>query len=97
MMMETCVYTREYLYVKHLRDSGKMGKILFCAAPISRRWPAANCQSAGRQVRLAVCGIVENRPAFPDVYTSANWTSAGICAHKSAIRGGEKVYLPEFR
>ncbi|MEF2243703.1 Gfo/Idh/MocA family protein [Paenibacillus sp. IITD108] len=41
--------------------------------------------------------IVENRPAFPDVYTSANWTSAGICAHESAMQGGEKVFLPKFR
>lgn len=44
-----------------------------------------------------IMSIVENRPAFPDVYTSANWTSAGICAHESAMRGGEKVYLPKFR
>ncbi len=29
MMMETAVYTREYLYVKQLVDSGKMGRIQF--------------------------------------------------------------------
>jgi predicted dehydrogenase len=29
MMMETSAYTREFLYVKNLRDSGKMGKIQF--------------------------------------------------------------------
>ena len=29
MMMETAVYTREYLYVKELRDAGKLGRIQF--------------------------------------------------------------------
>ncbi|QHT58530.1 Gfo/Idh/MocA family oxidoreductase [Paenibacillus lycopersici] len=44
-----------------------------------------------------IMSIVESRPAFPDVYTSANWTCAGICAHESAMRGGEQVKLPKFR
>jgi predicted dehydrogenase len=29
MMMETSIYTREFLYAKHLLDSGKLGKIQF--------------------------------------------------------------------
>ena len=29
MMMETAVYTREFLYVKELRDSGQLGRIQF--------------------------------------------------------------------
>ena len=29
MMMETAVYTREFLYVKELRDTGKLGRIQF--------------------------------------------------------------------
>ncbi|WNR45296.1 Gfo/Idh/MocA family protein [Paenibacillus roseipurpureus] len=29
MMMETAVYTREYLYVRELRDSGRLGRIQF--------------------------------------------------------------------
>jgi predicted dehydrogenase len=29
MMMETAVYSREFLYVKELRDSGKLGRIQF--------------------------------------------------------------------
>jgi len=28
--------------------------------------------------------------------TSANWTCVGICAHESAMNGGEVVKLPEF-
>jgi predicted dehydrogenase len=44
-----------------------------------------------------VSAIVEGRPSFPDVYQSVNWTCAGICAHESAMRGGEIVRLPDFR
>lgn len=43
-----------------------------------------------------VSSIVESRSPFPDVYQSTNWTCAGICAHESAMRGGEKVKLPVF-
>lgn len=44
-----------------------------------------------------VRSIIENRPAFPDVYTSANWTSAGLCAHQSAMNGGAQVTIPQYR
>jgi predicted dehydrogenase len=36
------------------------------------------------------------RPAFPDAPTSANWTLVGICAHQSAMKGGERVPIPRF-
>lgn len=36
------------------------------------------------------------QPAFPDARTSANWTLVGICAHQSAMAGGERVNLPTF-
>jgi predicted dehydrogenase len=36
------------------------------------------------------------RPAFPDARTSANWTMVGICAHESAMKGGERVRIPRF-
>ena len=29
MMMETAIYTREFLFVRELRDSGKLGRIQF--------------------------------------------------------------------
>lgn len=32
MMMETVVYAREYLYMKHLRDAGELGKIQYIQA-----------------------------------------------------------------
>jgi predicted dehydrogenase len=44
-----------------------------------------------------VSSIVEGRPSFPDVYQSVNWTCAGICAHESAMQGGRRVELPDFR
>ena len=34
--------------------------------------------------------------AMPDAPTSANWTAVGICAHMSAMKGGEKMKIPEF-
>src|SRR5437868_13456707 len=40
---------------------------------------------------LAVQG---KQPPFPDAATSANWTMVGICAHESAMKGGERVKIP---
>jgi predicted dehydrogenase len=40
--------------------------------------------------------LLENRDPFPNVEQSANWTSVGICAHQSALRGGEIVKVPDF-
>jgi predicted dehydrogenase len=42
-----------------------------------------------------ITSILEQRPPFPDIYASANWTSAGVCAHESAVSGRE-VELPVF-
>jgi predicted dehydrogenase len=42
-----------------------------------------------------VTSILEGRAPFPDIYASANWTAAGICAHESAVSGLD-VDLPVF-
>jgi ABC-type glycerol-3-phosphate transport system permease component len=34
--------------------------------------------------------------AMPDAETAVNWTMVGICAHESALRGGERVPEPRF-
>src|SRR5438309_1000811 len=34
--------------------------------------------------------------AMPDVETSVNWTMVGICAHQSALQGGERIVIPRF-
>jgi predicted dehydrogenase len=40
--------------------------------------------------------VLGERPAFPDAPTSANWTLVGICAHESALKGGERVAIPAY-
>ena len=40
--------------------------------------------------------IIEERPPSIDVVKAANWTAAGLCAHDSAMRGGEKLEIPRF-
>jgi hypothetical protein len=43
-----------------------------------------------------VSAVAQNRDPWPNAVTAANWTCVGICAHQSALRGGETVHLPEF-
>lgn len=43
-----------------------------------------------------VTSIVEERAPAVDAVNAANWTAAGICAHESAMRGGELVTIPPF-
>jgi len=43
-----------------------------------------------------VSALVEGRAPRPDAVTSANWTMTGICAHMSAMKGGERVAIPQF-
>ncbi len=43
-----------------------------------------------------VSSLVESRDPWPNAVTSANWTCVGICAHQSAVKGGEIVRLPSF-
>ncbi len=43
-----------------------------------------------------ISALIEDRDPYPNAVQSANWTCVGICAHESALRGGEIVRLPEF-
>lgn len=43
-----------------------------------------------------VMSIVEDRKPWIDEVLGGNITAAGICAHESAMRGGESVIVPEF-
>jgi predicted dehydrogenase len=43
-----------------------------------------------------VMSIVEDREPFPNALQSINWTCVGICAHESAMKGGEIIRLPDF-
>lgn len=40
--------------------------------------------------------LSQNRDPYPNAVQSANWTCVGLCAHMSALKGGEIVKLPEF-
>ncbi len=40
--------------------------------------------------------VLGQQPAFPDAPTSANWTLVGLCAHESAMKGGDRVTIPTF-
>lgn len=44
-----------------------------------------------------VMSIVQNREPFPNAPQSANWTSVGILAHESAMKGGQILKLPDFK
>ncbi|MDB5388959.1 MAG: oxidoreductase domain protein [Planctomycetaceae bacterium] len=43
-----------------------------------------------------VSALANDRDPWPNATLSANWTCVGICAHESALKGGEIVKLPEF-
>ena len=47
-------------------------------------------------VHAFIQAVLGNKAAFPDAETSANWTMVGICAHESAMRGGDRVQIPNF-
>jgi hypothetical protein len=40
--------------------------------------------------------IIEDRQPAVDAVTAAYITGAGICAHQSALQGGETIHLPDF-
>ena len=43
-----------------------------------------------------VMALIEDRDPYPNAVQSANWTCVGLCAHESALKGGEIVRLPDF-
>ena len=43
-----------------------------------------------------VAALADNRDPWPNAVQSANWTCVGLCAHQSAVAGGQIVALPPF-
>jgi predicted dehydrogenase len=43
-----------------------------------------------------ISALAEGRDPYPNAVQSANWTCVGLCAHESALKGGEIVRLPDF-
>ena len=42
-----------------------------------------------------VSAIRDRRSASVAAATAANWTMTGVCAHESAMRGGERIAIPQ--
>lgn len=47
-------------------------------------------------VQEFVQAIIQGREPVPGAIQSADWTAAGICAHQSALAGGERIEIPDF-
>lgn len=47
-------------------------------------------------VQEFVAAMVEDRDSAVDAVKAANYTCAGICAHESAMKGGERITIPVF-
>ena len=61
-----------------------------------RRCVSCNGGSHPHLVHNFLMACTGERPAMPDAETSVNWTMVGICAHDSALKGGDKITLPRF-
>ena len=48
-------------------------------------------------VQEFVSSIIDERQPWPDAITTAGWTAAGICAHESAMNGGKRIEIPQFK
>ena len=59
-------------------------------------WGAGHHGSHPHLVHEFISSIIEERKPWVDEILSANITAAGICAHQSALRGGESILVPEF-
>ena len=47
-------------------------------------------------VHAFIRSIIEDQEPWFDMYTAANITAAGICAHESAMNDGKEVLVPDF-
>ena len=47
-------------------------------------------------VHAFASALMDDRDPFPNAVQSANITCAGILAHQSAIKGGDRLRLPDF-
>jgi hypothetical protein len=59
--------------------------------------PGGHGGSHGYLMNEFVTAILEDRKPLVDIAQSLNMTVAGIIAHQSAVKGGEKLKIPQFR
>ena len=66
------------------------------ADPLSFVQGGGHGGSHPHMVHEFVSAVKEDRDPWPNAPTAANWTCTGLCAHESAMKGGELVRLPDF-
>jgi predicted dehydrogenase len=66
------------------------------AAHLSFIQGAGHGGSHPHMVNEFLTALAQDRDPWPNAVQSANWTCVGICAHQSALKGGEIVKLPAF-
>ena len=64
--------------------------------PIARFTQGGHGGSHPHLAHAFVRCIVEDQPSQINAVVAADWTAAGLCAHESALRDGERVVVPQF-
>jgi predicted dehydrogenase len=89
------------LYVHGEHDPKTGFQTIDC--PISDPHAPAEARSGGHGtteyflVRDFIDAVNQNRPAPIDAVRAAEFTAPGICAHESALKGGQWVDVPQFQ
>ena len=83
------------LLIEELKPFTKKG-IIMNKDNVSFIQGAGHGGSHPHMVQEFVASIVEGRQPLMNAKLSANIVAAGILGHESALKGGEKIYLPEF-
>ncbi|MBP2351436.1 putative dehydrogenase [Kribbella aluminosa] len=65
--------------------------------PEALRGAAGHGGAESHLVNEFVRSIVEGRPSSVRAAVAAAWTAPGLCAHESALRGGQPMAIPQFR
>jgi hypothetical protein len=82
-------YTREFTHAGDGAAGDPVGHLSFVQG-------GGHGGSHPHLVHEFVSSVLAGRPPFVDDLTAANWTATGLAAHESALRGGERVPVPNF-
>jgi hypothetical protein len=64
--------------------------------PVELRESGGHGGAEAHLVHEFVRSIIEARPSSVSATVAADWTAAGLCAHESALLGGQPVLIPQF-
>ncbi|RYG28992.1 MAG: hypothetical protein EOO01_38895 [Chitinophagaceae bacterium] len=59
--------------------------------------PGGHGGSHGQLTHEFILSILEDREPLIDIFTSLNMTVPGIVAHASALKGGERMKIPQYK